>query len=106
MTSYQPLDPEFTFPAAGTVTCGLRTDLPRKQRRHDYRDAGPDIRHQFDGTFVLAQVAICITCGKDIDEPVPPAAEVRKTLEARYGADMVSDELVALTLAALIGEEA
>jgi hypothetical protein len=70
MQTYPALDPDFTFPSSEAITCGLRAYLPKRLRRHDYRDAGTDIRHQFDGTFVLARVAICIACGKDIDERV------------------------------------
>lgn len=71
MKSYPPLDPEWVFPAGDRVKCGNRTDLPRKQRRHNYRDAGLDVRHQFrDGAYVLCQVAICIVCGQDTEERV------------------------------------
>lgn len=64
-----PLDPHFEFPPGNTVTCGKRVDLPKKQRVHDYRDAGQDVRHRFDGAFRLCDVRICIVCGHD-DEKV------------------------------------
>lgn len=74
MATHPPLDPHFRFPPAGVITCGLRTWLPKRLRRHDWRDAGQDIRHQFDGTFALATVKICIACGKDEDTRVKGAA--------------------------------
>lgn len=71
MQTYPPLDPEWVFPPGDVVSCGNRTDLFRKQRRHTYRDAGLDIRHQFKlGDYVLCQVAICIVCGHDTEERV------------------------------------
>lgn len=63
----QPLDPDFTFPH-DPIKCGLRMDLPKKQRRHDWRDAGQDIRHQFSGFLTLADVKICVRCGADQDK--------------------------------------
>jgi hypothetical protein len=62
----EPLDPNFTFPKGGTVKCGLRVDLPKSQRRHDYRDAGEDMRYQISSGYLrLCAVRICITCGHD-----------------------------------------
>jgi hypothetical protein len=66
MNALPLLDPHFELPAAGTVSCGNRMDLFRKQRVHAWHDAGEDIRWQInDGTFAVVQVKICITCGKD-----------------------------------------
>lgn len=65
MAKHPPLDPHFELPPSGAVSCGNRTDLFRKQRVHAWRDAGRDIRWQFDGTFAVVDVKICITCGKD-----------------------------------------
>lgn len=62
------LDPDFTFPAGGTITCGLRDWLPKRLRRHTWRDAGLDIRHCPDsGEFRPRRVKICIACGRDED---------------------------------------
>lgn len=67
----EPLDPDFTFPAGGTVKCGLRTWLPKKERRHEWRDAGEDMRYNITtGAIRLCKVKICIECGKDEDRAV------------------------------------
>jgi hypothetical protein len=107
--SYPPLDPQWIFPAGDLVKCGNRTDLFRKQRVHHFRYAGTDVRHQFKrGDYVECHVAICIRCGHDTEQRLDEgevmilrASAVRKALEKKYGADMVSDELVALVMAEL-----
>jgi hypothetical protein len=112
--SYPPLDPEWIFPSSEAITCGLRTYLPRRLRRHDYRYAGTDVRHQFrDGAYADCHVAICIACGHDTEQRLDEgelmilrASAVRRALEKKYGADMVSDELVALVMAELAEESA
>jgi hypothetical protein len=63
-----PLNPYFKFPAYGTISCGKRTDLVKKLRRHAWRDAGLDIRHDPDsGEMRPRRVKICIACGRDED---------------------------------------
>jgi hypothetical protein len=112
MKTYPPLDPEWVFPAGDRVKCGNRLDLPRKQRRHDYRDAGIDVRHQFsDGAYVECRVAICVRCGQDTEErltedelSVLRASAVYRVLAAKYGADMVTEELVSMVLTGLAEE--
>lgn len=47
------------------VTCGLRTDLPRKQRVHDYVSLGKDFKNQGELGIVEVIVFACSTCGKD-----------------------------------------
>lgn len=66
----EALNPDFTFPSGDTVSCGNRADAPKAQRKHEWRDAGTDIRHRFDGRFTLCAVKICIRCGRDDDKPV------------------------------------
>jgi len=67
----EPLDPNFKFPAGGTVKCGLRTWLPKRERRHEWRDAGLDWRYNITtGAIRLCKVKICIECGKDEDKRV------------------------------------
>ena len=68
MATLPPLDPEFEFPPHGTVKCGLRKDLPKKQRRHNWHDAGLDMRHDpQEGDMRDRRVRICTTCGADTD---------------------------------------
>jgi hypothetical protein len=60
------LDPGAFIPPPGdTVSCGLLTHLPRKQRRHQWLDAGLDMRHQFSGCLALSAVRVCARCGRD-----------------------------------------
>ena len=54
------------FPVPGEmITCGLRTDLPRKQRVHDYVSLGPDFKNK--GTEGICEVLVfaCTVCGRD-----------------------------------------
>jgi hypothetical protein len=50
-------------PAGDAVSCGNRTDLFKKQRRHDWRSMGLDICHGGDGRYSPALVKVCIQCG-------------------------------------------
>jgi hypothetical protein len=52
-------------PAGDVVSCGNRRDVPKRQRRHVWADAGPDVRHQFSGYVQEVQIRICLVCGKD-----------------------------------------
>lgn len=47
------------------VKCGLRTDLPKKQRRHEWLSLGIDLRRQGDGTIAEFEVFACLECGTD-----------------------------------------
>lgn len=47
------------------VKCGLRSDLPKKERRHAWLELGPDVRHFGDGSFADAIVHACLQCGAD-----------------------------------------
>jgi hypothetical protein len=73
------LDPQAWEPAAGgTISCGLRRDLPKKQRRHDWLDAGPDYRHDFiTGGFILLRILICSVCGREDRKAVALHAECK-----------------------------
>lgn len=51
------------LPAPSPVKCGNRLDLPKKQRRHDYRYMGMDERTTEPGSKALMHIAVCITCG-------------------------------------------
>jgi hypothetical protein len=55
------------FPVMGwRMKCGLRTDLPKKQRVHQYVELGPDLRNT--GTelgFIPGYVYACAQCGAD-----------------------------------------
>ena len=50
---------------APQVKCGLRTDLPKKERRHAWLELGLDVRHFGDGSFADAIVHACVQCGAD-----------------------------------------
>lgn len=53
-------------PAPGdSITCGNRKDRIKADRRHNWLDAGTDIRHQGDGDFKLMKISICADCGRD-----------------------------------------
>ena len=54
------------FPVEGNpVTCGLRTDLPRKHRRHAWEDLGDDFTNKGEQGIVQVPVQACTACGKD-----------------------------------------
>lgn len=54
------------FPVpGGVITCGNRTDLPRKQRRHAWVSLGTDIRNFREHGFRECEVSACVTCGTD-----------------------------------------
>lgn len=54
-----PVDPD-------AVSCGLRRDLPKKQRRHKYAELGTDTRHSgADGRPRMTRVRVCVRCGTD-----------------------------------------
>jgi len=62
------LDPDSYELAPGdAVSCGLRSDLPKKQRVHVRLHAGPDVRHNpGTGAFEEVRIFICARCGRDI----------------------------------------
>ena len=47
------------------VTCGLRTDLPRKQRVHDYVSLGKDFKNKGIAGICEVIVFACSVCGRD-----------------------------------------
>lgn len=55
------------FPVQGwRLKCGLRTDLPKKERVHDYASLGPEQRNS--GTargYIHGTVYACARCGMD-----------------------------------------
>lgn len=54
------------FPVRGwTTKCGLRTWLPKKERRHVYEPAGRDVRNKGDHGYVKCDVRVCTRCGHD-----------------------------------------
>lgn len=60
------LTAEDHFPVpGGAVTCGLRTWLPRKQRRHDWTSLGLDTRNLGDKGFCDVEIFACWNCGRD-----------------------------------------
>lgn len=61
---------QFDLPPGDAVKCGLRTDLPKKERRHIWLDAGVDVRHRFSGEYGDSQIKICSRCGADQGESV------------------------------------
>jgi hypothetical protein len=53
-----PVDPS-------AVKCGLRTDLPKRERVHWYAELGQDVRHAGDGGLRMTRVRACVRCGAD-----------------------------------------
>lgn len=55
------------FPLAqpAPVTCGMRDDLPRKQRRHSWASLGKDVRNAGSAGFKEFLIGACIICGRD-----------------------------------------
>lgn len=54
-----PVDPD-------AVSCGLRRDLPKKQRVHWFAELGQDVRHSgADGRPRMTRVRACVRCGRD-----------------------------------------
>jgi hypothetical protein len=66
---------EDLFPVAAppAVKCGLRTDLPKAQRRHQRVYLGTDPRHAGDGGFEQLHIYACAVCGQDKQTRTPPA---------------------------------
>jgi hypothetical protein len=54
------------FPLANPpVKCGLRRDLPKRQRIHAWADMGLDVRNFGSEGFKDAQIFACLRCGTD-----------------------------------------
>jgi hypothetical protein len=62
----------FPLPQPVPVSCGLRTDLPKKQRRHVPVYLGTDTRHTGDGGFEDLHIYACAQCGRDTQTRKPP----------------------------------
>lgn len=56
----------YPFPVPGDrVKCGLREDLPRKQRRHAWVSLGQDTRNRGEHGFRDVEIWACAECGAD-----------------------------------------
>jgi hypothetical protein len=53
-----PVDP-------AVVKCGLRKDLPKRERVHQYAELGTDVRLSGDGGVRETRVRVCVRCGTD-----------------------------------------
>jgi hypothetical protein len=54
-----PVDP-------AAVKCGLRRDVPKRERVHQYAELGQDVRHSGDdGRPRMTRVRVCVRCGVD-----------------------------------------
>ena len=55
------------FPVMGwRMTCGLRTDLPKKQRVHLFAELGPEQRNTgTEAGYIPGYVYACVNCGHD-----------------------------------------
>ena len=69
---YERLKPPHTladgpvFPVPGTtVKCGLRTDVPKINRRHLWASLGVDTRNFGDLGFKDCEIFACVRCGMD-----------------------------------------
>jgi hypothetical protein len=49
----------------GLVKCGLRADLPKKQRVHVWVSLGADTRNRGSHGFADVEVRACLRCGTD-----------------------------------------
>jgi hypothetical protein len=59
-------DVTILFPVPGNaVTCGNRTDLPRKARVHDFVPLGTDTRNCGSRGFRDCEISACCHCGRD-----------------------------------------
>jgi hypothetical protein len=47
------------------VKCGLRADLPKKERRHDWVPLGLDTRNRGSRGFLDCEISACRACGTD-----------------------------------------
>jgi hypothetical protein len=48
------------------VVCGLRFELPKNERGHDWTSLGVDTRHSGEfGEFVDMEIFACMECGRD-----------------------------------------
>jgi hypothetical protein len=55
------------------ITCGLRLDLPKKERTHQLIPLGRDIRNMGSAGFLERDIFACRRCGKDqTKEPIEP----------------------------------
>lgn len=60
----------FPLAEASEVTCGNRTDLPKKERTHQLVKLGKDMRNKGEKGYIERDVYACARCGRDIDKPV------------------------------------
>jgi hypothetical protein len=51
------------------ISCGLRVDLPKKERRHIPVLLGLDVRNKGDKGFIERDIFACERCGKDFNKP-------------------------------------
>jgi hypothetical protein len=58
-------DPSAPLIDGNTVTCGNRTDLPKKQRVHTWVALGRDVRNGATRGFIEGIVSVCDQCGRD-----------------------------------------
>ena len=70
-----PYPPEYLFPLEQPVpvSCGLRTDLPKRERHHRQVYLGTDMRHANDGGIEELHIFACGECGRDKQTRTPPA---------------------------------
>jgi hypothetical protein len=53
------------------ISCGLRLDLPKKDRVHQLIPLGQDTRNMGSKGYMVREVFACRRCGKDITkEPI------------------------------------
>jgi hypothetical protein len=62
----------FPLPQPCPVKCGLRDDLPKKQRRHQWASLGLDTRNAGSEGFKDYEILACVICG--MDRKVAPGA--------------------------------
>jgi hypothetical protein len=58
------------------VSCGLRKDLSKDERHHEWVSLGIDVRHFDDGFLMEAEVFACMECGADKMKSTRPKPKV------------------------------
>lgn len=61
-----------------SVSCGLRKELPKADRGHQWVSLGVDVRHFDDGFLMEAEVFACMECGRDKMKRLDPKPKAKK----------------------------
>jgi hypothetical protein len=54
------------------VVCGMRFELPKSERGHEWTSLGIDTRHSGEfGEFTDMEIFVCLECGRDKQKRIP-----------------------------------